>query len=203
MEFVRHQPIHFDNVVDAFDVVEDVPHAIGLVEEVVVHFPIEGHPIEDHRSIQHRIVVVPLGQHQLLVFLFRRVSWDAHLRVEVEVVVPFQQDLLEVVADVEDEGFGTLPTVLLALVSWGVLHVVDTCLEEDLVQAVVLLANREAAARAIHTVPASPCSREELRIPVVGIVVVVAYGHGLGAFHRVAYRQLCASCLVVEQRSPP
>ena len=117
-------------------------------------------------------------------------------------VVPFQQDRLGVAAGVEDEGFDTLPTVLLVLESWEVLHVVDTCLGAlDL--GVGLPANREVVARVIHTVPASPCSREELRIPAVDIVVVVACGHGLVAFHRVAYRRLCASCLVVGQRSPP
>ena len=102
-------------------------------------------------------------------------------------------------AGVEDEDCDIHPTGLLVLVSSEALHVVDTFLdqEED------PLANREEADRGIHIGLASPYSHEELRIPVVDIVVAVAYGHGLEAYRLGACRQLCGACLVGEQRSPP
>lgn len=189
-EFVRHPPTHSDNVVGAFGVVvEDVPRAIDLVEEVVVHCPTEGLPIEGHRN---HIVAVAWGlPHQAS--LFRWVSWDVLLHAEVEVADPSQQQQLEAVVD---EDFDNLPIVLLVRVSWEVLRVVDTW--EVLDQEVGRPANRGVVARENRIVPASPYSREELRNLAVDNVACAV------AFHRVAFRRLCAACcLVVEKRSPP
>lgn len=191
-EFVRHHPSHSDNVVDAFRVVEDAPHAIDpVVAAEVVHFPIEDRPIEDRRSILHRIVAVAWDR---LLSLYQWASWGGLLRVGVEVVDPYLQQLLAA----EDGGFDTHPTVLLVQVSWEVLHVEGTFRQEG-----GHLATREAEGREIRIAPASPCNQEELRILVVGIAVVVACGHGLVAFHRAACHRPCAFCCLVAANHSP